>query len=706
MRLRFPFVLLAALAAFAIPAGSAFASTAAFTSPVSGSTISQDVTFTVDTSGDAGVGGVDFYVDNGSGDYRQGMFIGSGAARGSGVYSLNANGTTLANNDGPITIDANVVDTNGQSIEALSENLTLATDVAGPSVTSVTPAADAVVSGTVAFSIAATDQDSFTGEYSVDGTTWIALTDGGHGSLTASIDTSALPNGDLYLMYRLTDSVTNTTEDSVHLVVQNLHAPTITPNTLTADKARFRTDETQLETGDIVEAYGMQADGYPAPTITYVWHLCPAGGGACTNVPADVHGDYTVQPGDVGATLSLIAKATNSQGSDSATVPFGVIAQGYVAPTITPGTFTAVDSNGHSTLQIGDTLEVTHAPAYTGANPAPATNYTWAICNGNTCRTANGPTYTVQADDAGADITVYADVSNAKGSDSASVDLGSVASPPAAPAAAAIETAPPVATPPVVVPPVVVPPVVVPPVVVPPLVVPPLVTPAERKAIDVARKTVVAEKVAAVKAQAAAVAAQKRAIAEEKKADAAVNKVAAANATAHQKQHVFVAVSHLLKKQDADAAKLIAARDVAARAARLKANADQATADAGKQLALATTRSDAEVAAAKKKLAAAQKANAGVAKMAAAATAKVTRTKKAARVDVTAAKAKVHVAVVAVSAGQATPIQEQQVVAAVTTSVVAKGAASQKAGHAAAAAKKLKDAKTKLSTVQAAAHKP
>ena len=46
----------------------------------------------------------------------------------------------------------------------------------------------------------------------------------------------------------------------------------------------------------------MQADGYPAPTISYTWNICR--GEICTPVTADADGSYTVQPADEGAALS------------------------------------------------------------------------------------------------------------------------------------------------------------------------------------------------------------------------------------------------------------------------------------------------------------------------------------------------------------------------------------------------------------------
>jgi hypothetical protein len=184
----------------------------------------------------------------------------------------------------------------------------------------------------------------------------------------------------------------------------------------------YRTDETSLEVGDIVEAYGMQATGYPAPTVHYLWNVCR--GQVCTGTTPGPDGSYTVQAADEGADLTLVATASNGVNPGAFTlVDFGVIAPAFVAP---------VDNGGG----FGD------APQSGGpADPTPAPS-----------------------------------------------------------------PAPPVVTPPVVTPPVVTPPVVTPAVVD----TVPVVTPAEQKGIDLARKTVTTEKTAVVKAEKKVAAAKKR----------------------------------------------------------------------------------------------------------------------------------------------------------------------------------------------------
>ena len=108
------------------------------------------------------------------------------------------------------------------------------------------------------------------------GFTTFPLTSDGSGHWSASVDTVVLgvPNGSLDVQVHLADAAGNSLYDDIFYTIANPHAPTITPNTLVAQKSRFRTDETQLEVGDVVDAYGMQADGYPAPTISYTWNMC------------------------------------------------------------------------------------------------------------------------------------------------------------------------------------------------------------------------------------------------------------------------------------------------------------------------------------------------------------------------------------------------------------------------------------------------
>jgi hypothetical protein len=350
LKLRLSTVLLVALAAFAIEAGAAFALPSSFVAPLDGATISGDTSFIVDTTGVSGVvAGVDIYT-NTTGDLSTTQYDGGwsnsnvpdhaqSVALGGGRYRVDL-GTGGWGNVPSLTFVAVVVDATGAHLDAINETLTIDNDLQALNITSIAPAADSTVSGAFTLTAHATDQNEITtAEYSIDGGyTYLPLASEGAGVYSASVDTSGMPNGDLYVLVRFQDQPGNTAgnnADELHLVVQNAVAPAIVPNTLVAEKSQWRTDETQLEVGDTVTAYNMQADGFPVPVIHYLWNICR--GQVCTGVTPGTDGDYIVQPADVGATLTLIATATNASGSDFTSVDFGVIAPAFEpAPEPTP----------------------------------------------------------------------------------------------------------------------------------------------------------------------------------------------------------------------------------------------------------------------------------------------------------------------------------------------------------------------------------
>jgi hypothetical protein len=486
LKRRFPLVLLTALAAFAVPAGSAFAVAppqASFTRPADSATISQNQTLSVDTTGVAGVVGVDFYTDNSGapGGYLGGYTIQQSdptapqalpyASIGNvysyqvavGGWSLPSDPTDFTT-PYQITFDAVLVDGTGTQIPGSMVQKTVTIDNTQNALSrgSVIPAQDSTVSGTFTLTFAPYDQNNVvtSGSYSVDsGDTTHPLTDNHNGTWSAPVDTVALgvPNGSLDIRVQFDDAAGNTVYDDIFYTVGNPQVPVFIPNTLTADKALFRTDETQLEVGDIVEAYGMQATGYPTPTIHYLWNVCSGPlNQACTGTTPGPDGTYTIKAGDVGATLTLVMSASNGVNPGAfQLVEFGVIAAAYVAP---------VDNGAGDGPQSGDAPQI----------PAP----------------------------------------------------------------------------------VVTPPVVTPPVVIPPVAAPPVVTPAERKAMNVAQKTVTIEKTAVVKAE-------KKVAAAKKKLAVALKALATGTATASEKAAVVAARAGLASRAAAEKAaakKLVVAK--------------------------------------------------------------------------------------------------------------------------------------------------
>jgi hypothetical protein len=378
LRLRFPFVLLSALAAFAIPAGSAFAIPGAtFTVPGTSANISHGQTLSVDTSNVPAAVGVDFYTDSTSTPGTPGGYLGGYSIHGQNysgngnVYSLqvDVSGWALPSdpNDSttpyPLTFDAVLVDITGAPIVGamVQKNVTIANGQAPLVRGSFSPSASGTKSGTIALSLTPSDQNNVitAGSFSVDGgVTTYPLTSDGSGHWSAPVDTVALgvPNGALDIRVHLEDAPGNMSDTDIFYTVGNPQAPVITPGTLVADKARYRTDETQLEVGDIVEAYGMQATGYPAPVIQYSWNFCSGPNGqTCHGVTPGADGSYTVQPGDVGSDLMLVATASNGVGRpDFTLVEFGIIAPAYVAP---------VDNGAGDGPQSGDAPQADPTPA-------------------------------------------------------------------------------------------------------------------------------------------------------------------------------------------------------------------------------------------------------------------------------------------------------------------------------------------------------
>lgn len=376
MRLRFPLVLIAALSAFAIPAGSALAitGTGTFVSPTASAFISQNQTLSVNTTGVSGAAGVDFYIDNAGtpGGYLGGYTIQQSDPTSAQAARYSSNGSVDSYQvaiggwaNGPLTFDAVIVNAASTTLATLSRSVTIDNTQMPLVRGSFSPSASGTKSGTIALSLTPSDQNNVitAGSFSVDsGATTHPLTSDGSGHWSAPVDTVALgvPNGALDIQVHLEDAAGNTSDTDIFYTVGNPQTPVFTPNTLVADKAQYRTDETQLEVGDIVEAYGMQATGYPTPVIHYLWNVCSGPlNQTCTGTTPGPDGSYTVQPGDEGADLMLIVSASNGVGhGDFTTVDFGTIAPAYVAP---------VDNGGGP--QSGDAPQADPTPAPTPAPP-------------------------------------------------------------------------------------------------------------------------------------------------------------------------------------------------------------------------------------------------------------------------------------------------------------------------------------------------
>ena len=141
---------------------------------------------------------------------------------------------------------------------------------------------------------------------------------------------------------------------------------------------------------------------------SYQWQDCNSSGTGCTNISGATASTYTLQNTDIGDTVTVAVKATNSSGNATASAtPTGVIQaippSNTAAPTIT------------GTAKAGQTLT---ASTGTWAGSTPITySYQWQDCNasGTGCTNiaaATASTYTLQNTDIGDTIVVSVTSSN------------------------------------------------------------------------------------------------------------------------------------------------------------------------------------------------------------------------------------------------------------------------------------------------------
>jgi lysozyme len=133
-----------------------------------------------------------------------------------------------------------------------------------------------------------------------------------------------------------------------------------------------------------------------APTsFTYQWRRCDASGAQCTAIAAATTSTYTLTPGDIGATISLVVTATGKGGSTSATatttapvaaapVPAAVVGSAVAQPALAGAVVTA---DGQATLTwqpgaipFGSTVSLsTSGPAIVVAVSPAVTQLPWPV---------------------------------------------------------------------------------------------------------------------------------------------------------------------------------------------------------------------------------------------------------------------------------------------------------------------------------------
>lgn len=145
--------------------------------------------------------------------------------------------------------------------------------------------------------------------------------------------------------------------------------------------------------------------GTPSPAFAYQWQR------GTTNISGATLATYTLQAGDVGSTVRCVVTATNVQGSASAnSANSAAVTALPVAPSLS-----GVPTISGTTTQ-GEILTATAATA--SGTPAPTRTWQWRR-NGSAISGATSATYTLQAADVGAVVSVTQTETNASGSASA-----------------------------------------------------------------------------------------------------------------------------------------------------------------------------------------------------------------------------------------------------------------------------------------------
>jgi hypothetical protein len=181
------------------------------TNPAEGATVSGQVIVTADALDDIGVVQVEFFVN--------GVSIGADTTGGDG---WSASWDTTGYSNGDYTVSATATDTASQtSDDLIGATVDNSTDYP-PSVTITYPSNGATVSGQVTVTADALDDDSITRvEFFVDGV-GIGVDTNGSDGWSASWDTTQDSNGDYILSATATDSASQTSNDSITVMVNNV----------------------------------------------------------------------------------------------------------------------------------------------------------------------------------------------------------------------------------------------------------------------------------------------------------------------------------------------------------------------------------------------------------------------------------------------------------------------------------------------------
>ena len=127
-----------------------------------------------------------------------------------------------------------------------------------------------------------------------------------------------------------------------------------------------------LQEGGLLTVASGTWTGTQPITYTYQWQLCNSCGQSCSNITGATGETLSLSPADIGSTLQVIVKATNTTGTTTATTPITGLITGLLPKN------TALPSIS-GLLQEGGLLTVASG-TWTGTQPITY-SYQWQLCN-------------------------------------------------------------------------------------------------------------------------------------------------------------------------------------------------------------------------------------------------------------------------------------------------------------------------------------
>jgi sugar lactone lactonase YvrE len=179
--------------------------------------------------------------------------------------------------------------------------------------------------------------------------------------------------------------------------------------------------------GEIIDGAALSAGtgtwtGTPSLSYSYQWQSCNSSGGSCASISGATSSTYTLGHSDVGTTLRVVVKATNSGGSASATSEAsGVVAARKPSNTTAPS-ISGETKEGYALSASAGTWEGTPTFTYT---------YQWQSCNssGSGCANISGgtsSTYSLTSSNVGSTLRVVVKAENSAGSANATSAASSI----------------------------------------------------------------------------------------------------------------------------------------------------------------------------------------------------------------------------------------------------------------------------------------